>query len=104
MEIVVHIVTVGLTHVVPLPPGLLTPSLCLSGGGEADPPHAVRAVHRVPGGPPGSAAQQQRGASGGGGAARLHPGPHQAAGLLLQVLTNLPLLLKDPYCAKLKVF
>lgn len=34
--------------------------LPLSGGGEADSPDAVRAVHRVPGAPFSSAAQQQR--------------------------------------------
>ena len=56
-----------------------------SGGGAADPPHAVRAVHRVPGAPPGTAAERQRRAGGRGGPARLHPGAHQAAGLLLQV-------------------
>lgn len=60
--------------------------LALSGRGEADPPHAVRAVHRVPGASFGAAAQQQCGASRGGGAARLHPGSHQTAGILLQVL------------------
>lgn len=57
----------------------------LSGGGEAHPPHAVRAVHRVPGAPFSPAAQQQRGESRGGGAACLHPGSHQTARLLLQV-------------------
>lgn len=62
--------------------------LSLSGGGEADPPHTVRAVHRVPGASFSSAAQQQYRESRRGGAARLHPGTHQTACLLLQVQEN----------------
>lgn len=56
-----------------------------AGSGEADPPDAVWAVHRVPGAPFGSAAQQQRRESRRRGAARLHPGSHQTARFLLQV-------------------
>ena len=63
-------------------------ALRLAGSGEAHPPHAVRAVHRVPGAPFSPAAQQQCGESRGGGAACLHPGSHQTARLLLQVRTH----------------
>lgn len=57
----------------------------LSGSGEADPPHAVWAVHRVSGASSSSAAQQQCRESRRRGAACLHFGSHQTTRLLLQV-------------------
>ena len=67
------------------PSPVLSCRLLPSGSGEVNPPHAVRAVHRVLGAPFGSAAQQQRRKSRRGSAACLHPGSHQTSGFLLQV-------------------
>uniref|UniRef100_A0A8B9SN62 HPS1 biogenesis of lysosomal organelles complex 3 subunit 1 n=1 Tax=Anas platyrhynchos TaxID=8839 RepID=A0A8B9SN62_ANAPL len=66
------------------PPERGGPELCRGGRGAADPPPAVRAVHRVPGEAGGAVHQRQPRARRGRGGPCLPAGAHQAAGLLLQ--------------------
>lgn len=86
-----EVVWLGLGASAAIPPCLPPP-----GCGAADPPSAVRAVHRVPGAAGGAVHQHQPRAWRGRGGPCLPPGAHQAAGLLLQVRSAPPPSLGQP--------